>query len=163
LTTDQPGRFLDSIGEPLDRMPEEMRPGTNAIIFNDSGELLLERRSDNGFWGLPGGAMEIGESVEQAVKREVFEETGLDVTVGRLVGVYSDPRYYTIMSYPGGDLVHFVTVVFECRQRDGELRISEESTDIGYFDVEALPDNILLSHSVRIRDALENSPVPFIR
>ena len=160
---DQPSRFRDSVGEPLNRMPDEMRSGTNAIIFNDVGEVLLERRSDNGFWGLPGGAMEIGESLEQAVKREVLEETGLDVTVGRLVGVYSDPKYYSIMSYPGGGLVQFVTIVFECRQRDGELRISEESTDIGYFDVEALPDNVLLAHGVRIRDALENRAEPFIR
>jgi ADP-ribose pyrophosphatase YjhB (NUDIX family) len=160
---DEPSRFRDSIGDPLTRTPDEMRSGTNAIIFNDEGELLLERRSDNGFWGLPGGAMEIGESLEQAVKREVAEETGLDVTVGRLIGVYSDPRYHTIMSYSDGDLVHFVTVVFECRRRGGELRMSEESTDLGYFDVEALPDNVMLAHSVRIRDALEHRAEPFIK
>ena len=107
--------------------------------------------------------MDIGESLEQAVKREVLEETGLDVTVGRLTGVYSDPEYYSIMSYPDGTLVQYVTVVFECRQRGGELHMSEESTDIGYFDVEALPDNVLLAHGVRIRDAMENRAEPFIR
>jgi ADP-ribose pyrophosphatase YjhB (NUDIX family) len=160
---DQPSQFRDSIGDPLTRMPDEMRSGANAIIFNDVGELLLERRSDNGFWGLPGGAMEIGESLEHAVKREVFEETGLDVTVGRLIGVYSDPRFHTIMRYRDGTLVHFVTVVFECRRRGGELRMSEESTDLRYFDVEALPDNVMLAHNVRIRDALEHRAEPFIR
>ncbi len=78
---DQPSQFRDSIGDPLTRMPDEMRSGANAIIFNDVGELLLERRSDNGFWGLPGGAVKVGGSVEQAVKREVMEETALVVEV----------------------------------------------------------------------------------
>ena len=74
---DESGPFVDSTGKPLLGGPTSIRPGACAIIFDDSGKVLLERRSDNGFWGLPGGAVEVGESVEQAVKREVMEETGI--------------------------------------------------------------------------------------
>src|SRR5438045_8375170 len=67
-----------------------IRPGVSAIILTPEG-LLLQRRSDNGLWGLPGGGVEPGESVSEAIVREVREETGLEVAPGRLVGVYSAP------------------------------------------------------------------------
>ena len=160
---ENPEGLFDFTGKPLTRMPDVIRPGTSAVIFNDLGEVLLERRSDNGFWGLPGGAVEIGESVEEAIIREVFEETGLRVTVERLIGIYSNPNHYTIASYPDGMLVQHVTTAFVCRRNGGELRISEESTDIGYFDVEAMPENTMLSHSIRVRDALAEQTTPFLK
>jgi ADP-ribose pyrophosphatase YjhB (NUDIX family) len=144
-------------------MPDEVRPGTTGVIFNENGEVLLQKRSDNGWWGLPGGAVDIGESVEQCVVREVFEETGLHVTVKRLIGIYSDPKHYSVMSYPGGDTVQYVSVSFECEPQSGELRISDESTDIGYFAVDSLPDNTLLSSQLRIKDALAQTAEQFIR
>ena len=160
---DGPERLLDSTGKPLNRMPNTIRPGTNAIIFNELGEVLLELRSDNGFWGLPGGGLEVGESVEQALKREVLEETGLRTSIKRLVGVYSDPRQQNISAYPDGQIVQYVTTAFECTRDGGELRMSDESTDIGYFDARALPENTLTSHVQRVRDALENRETPFLR
>jgi ADP-ribose pyrophosphatase YjhB (NUDIX family) len=69
-----------------------VRPSVSAVIFDRRGRLLLQRRSDGGRWGLAGGSVEIGESVTDAIRREVAEETGLDVAVGRVVGIYSDPR-----------------------------------------------------------------------
>ena len=158
-----PSGLLDSAGEPLQRMPDEIRPATNGAIFNESGDVLLQRRADNGYWGLPGGKVDIGESVEQGVVREVFEETGLRVTVVRLVGIYSDPVQYSIMTYPGGDVIQYVTMVFECERESGELRLSDESTDIGYFHPHALPDDTLLPHRLRIQDALADKARPFIR
>ena len=160
---DQAGRFVDSTGKTLAKGPDSVRPGANAVIFDGDGKVLLEHRSDNGFWGLPGGAVEVGESVEQAVKREVMEETALLIEVKRLVGVYSDPLRYNISSYPNGNVVHWVTVVFECIRVGGELTISHESTDIGYFGIDDLPENTLLSHSIRISDALDPASGPFIR
>ncbi len=155
--------YIDSTGKPLAKAPDSVRPGACAVIFDDDGKVLLEHRSDNGFWGLPGGAVEVGESVEQAVEREVMEETALQVDVKRLVGVYSDPRHYNISSYPDGNVVHWVTVVFECIRVDGELRISDESTDIRYFNVEDLPENTLRSHALRVSDAMNPDSGPFIR
>ena len=155
--------FLDSTGRPVSRTPDTVRPGVCAVIFDDQGKVLLERRSDNGFWGLPGGGVDIGESVEQAVKREVLEETGLQVTVKRLVGIYSDPRRHNISTYPSGHIVQWLTAVFECARDSGRLRISHESTDLGYFAADEMPDNTLLSHTIRVRDAIVHAPSPFVR
>ena len=70
----------------------EIRPGVAAIIQDGDGRILLQQRSDNGLWGLPGGSVEIGESVRDAIVREVRGESGLTVEVIRLVGIYSDPQ-----------------------------------------------------------------------
>ncbi|MBI2561507.1 MAG: NUDIX domain-containing protein [candidate division NC10 bacterium] len=80
----------------------QLRPGVAAIISNGEGKILLQRRSDNGLWGLPGGSVEIGESVRDAIIREVQEETGLTVEVVRLIGVYSDPKVQVVRYEPGG-------------------------------------------------------------
>ena len=155
--------FQDNTGRPLESPPGAIRPGVCAVTFNAAGEVLLEKRSDNGFWGLPGGAVEIGESVQDAVVREVREETGLHVTITRLVGIYSDPNFHTISRYPDGNVVHWVTVCFECERRSGELAISEESTDIGYFPADSLPEQTLLAHRMRIQHTLARRAEPYIQ
>ncbi len=112
---------------------------------------------------MPGGAVDPGESVEQGALREVWEETGLQVRVVRLVGVYSDPRNYMITHYPGGDIVHNVSLCFVCERVAGTLQLSDESTDIGYFPVEALPEPMMPSHLIRLKDVLAQQREPFIR
>src|SRR5690242_15704838 len=86
-----------------------VRPSVSAVIFDRRRRLLLQQRSDGGQWGLPGGSVEIGESVSDAVVREVREETGLMVTPRRLVGVYSDPAFQ-IWRYPDGNVWHYVKI-----------------------------------------------------
>lgn len=159
----QPPGWLDFTGRPLERMPDDIRVGTNGVLFNQQGEVLLQRRADNGFWALPGGGVDVGESVEQCVMREVLEETGLTVAVKRLVGVYSHPRYHGVIKYPSGQIVHYVILAFEVAYVSGELRLSEESTDLGYFPVNALPEQTSPAARVRIQDALARRPEPFIR
>jgi len=158
-----PVPFLDSTGKPLPRLPQVIRPGTCAAVFNEQGEILLQKRSDNGFWSMPGGAVDPGESVEQGALREVWEETGLRVRMVRLVGVYSDPCHYMITHYPGGDIVHNVSLCFVCERVSGTLQLSDESTDIGYFPVEALPEPMMPSHLIRLKDVLAQQREPFIR
>src|SRR5262249_17131315 len=82
-----PVSFYDSTGKPLPRLPKVIRPGTCAAVFNERGEILLQKRADNGFWSMPGGAVDPGESVEQGALREVWEEKRLQERMVRLGGV----------------------------------------------------------------------------
>ena len=159
----QEPKYQDATGAPLYREPDSIAVGTNGIVFNEHGHVLLQRRADVGFWELPGGKVDPGETVEQGAVREVFEETNLRVEIVRLVGVYSDPTLNCIFRYPDGSLVHYVTLLFECRRLSGELRISEESTDIGYFPTDDLPRDTLVSQLVLIQDTLARSKIPFVK
>jgi len=140
----------------------EIRPGVAAMIRNGQGQILLQRRSDNGLWGLPGGSVEIGESVQQAIVREVEEETGLGVEVERLIGVYSDPAVQ-VVRYPDGNVVHYISTLFACRILEGSLRTCAETLELAYFDPTALPTDLVPMHRVRIADALSNRAEAFIR
>lgn len=138
-----------------------IKPSVSAVIFND-GKILLQRRVDNGQWGLPGGSVEIGESVVQAIVREVKEETGLDVRVGRLIGIYSDPRSQ-VVSYPDGRVIHYVTALFECDRVGGGLTTSPETLELQFFDPYDLPADVVPFHVIRIQDALRRQEAAFVR
>lgn len=131
----------------------KLRLGASAIIFDDEGKFLLTKREDNGQWCLPGGAVEAGESVAEACIREVFEETGLNVRVKRLVGVYSHPDQLVV--YKDGNKAHIVAMHFEAEIIGGELGLSNETTDYGYFTLEEIEGFQLLGrHKERIIDSL---------
>lgn len=129
-----------------------VRPSVSAVIFDRRGRLLLQQRSDGGQWGLPGGSVEIGESVAAAVVREVLEETGLTVRPLRIVGVYSDPTLQ-VVRYPDGNVWHYVTTCFECTVLRGELTTCDETLALDYFSPRRLPKTLLPNHRIRIRDA----------
>ena len=137
-------------GDRVTRMPEVVHVAASGIVYNDRGEILLEKRADNGWWGLPGGHIDVGESVEQAAVREIWEETGIRARVRRLVGIYSDPQYNVIGVY-SDILIHFVVLIFECEYLSGDLRVSEESTDIG-----VLPGTKSACQDVALRRAGHN-------
>ncbi|HKC97021.1 MAG TPA: NUDIX domain-containing protein [Methylomirabilota bacterium] len=139
-----------------------IRPAVSAVIFDRRGRLLLQQRSDGGQWGLPGGSVEIGESVRDAVAREVREETGLIVAVRRLVGVYSVPSLQ-LVRYPDGNVWHYVSVSFECAVRGGSLATCDETLALEYFPLRRLPPTLLDHHRIRIRDASSGKVAPFIR
>src|SRR5881296_2190550 len=139
-----------------------VRPSVSAVIFGARRRLLLQHRSDGGQWGLPGGSLEIGESVTEGVIREVREETGLTVTVGRLVGVYSEPKLQ-VVRYPDGNVWHYVNVCFECAVRGGALATSDETLALDYFPVRRLPLGLLSNHRIRVRDACMRRVAPFVR
>ena len=121
------------------------------------------QRSDNGAWGLPGGYVEAGESVAAAAAREVLEETGVRIELGRLVGVYSDPERQVI-AYPDGRRVQAVNLCFEARPvGQSEPTTPEETLATGYFAPAALPEPFVPIHAIRIRDALDGDPAARIR
>jgi len=139
-----------------------IRAAVSAVIFDRRGRLLLQQRSDGGQWGLPGGSVEIGESVRSAIQREVREETGLTVAVRRMVGVYSEPALQ-VVRYPDGNVWHYISVCFECSVRGGELQTCDETLALDYFPLRRLPPTLLANHRVRIRDASTRRGAPFIR
>jgi len=128
--------------------PNSLVVAVSVVVTNDAREILLHRRSDNELWSVPGGAMELGESISQAVMREVKEETGFAVEVERLVGIYSDPGH--IVAYSDGEVRQQFSICFACRVVGGDFAESDESLDVRFFtpaDVSRLP----MSESVRLR------------
>src|SRR5574339_1178593 len=131
----------------------KIRLGCSAAIFDEQGRVLLTRRTDTGQWCLPGGAVDPGESVEEACEREVLEETGLRVRVKRLVGVYSHPDQLVI--YSDGNKAHIVALHFEDELTGGTLGLSSETTEAGYFTLEQVETMDLIGrHKERVIDTL---------
>ena len=135
----------------------------SAVIFDRDRRVLLQRRTDNDLWGIPGGAVEYGEAVRAALLREVREETGLTVEIIRLVGVYSDPAHHQIVTYPDGNVIHYVSVCCECTVVEGTLTLGDETSALAWFAPDALPADLMPMHRPRIADATANAPVPFLR
>lgn len=141
----------------------KIRLGVSIVLLDESGaNVLLTERSDNGFWCLPGGMVDPGESVSETCAREMLEETGLSVRARRLVGVYSNPDSLTI--YPDGNQLQVVVLCFEAERLSGELVLSDETTGIRFFPVEeAVGMDLFHGHAGHLRDALAGQPSPFIR
>ncbi|MGD1996233.1 MAG: NUDIX domain-containing protein [Anaerolineae bacterium] len=126
--------------------------GVSACIRDELGQLLLVRRADDGTWAFPAGAMELGERVDQAIVREVEEETGLQVTPERMVGIYSGPEFFHI--YPNKDQAYIVTAFFDCRVIGGSLQPDgRETLDARFFSTDRLP-SLHPRHRIRVGDAL---------
>jgi ADP-ribose pyrophosphatase YjhB (NUDIX family) len=147
--------------------PTAILLSVSAVVWGDvsGGErsLLLMRRSDNGHWGLPGGYVERGESVTEAAKREVLEETGVLIDVGRLVGVYSDPARQVI-AYPDGNRIQAVNLCFEGKAVGaGKPTTPEETLDLGYFPAGDLPAPFVPIHLIRIEDAVAGGASTLVR
>lgn len=122
--------------------------GSSAVVTDGEGRILLQRRSDSGNWALPGGAMDIGETFAQSAIREVREETGFDVRIDRIIGIYSDPGH--VFAYDDGEVRQEFSICLACTITGGTLRVSGESTAVGFFTVTELPD-LRMHESIRIR------------
>jgi ADP-ribose pyrophosphatase YjhB (NUDIX family) len=157
------GPWRDWTGAPVETLPTRIQVGTSAYVRNAAGQLLLQQRADNKHWAMPGGRLDVGEDLTACAIREVLEETGLEVRVLRLIGVYSNPREFMIATYPDGGSAQMVNICVECAVTGGELRMSDESIAIGWFDLDALPRPLLLTHIPRIRDAGDRRAEGFVR
>ena len=112
-------------------------------IFNNKGEVLLQRRGDTDKWGFPGGAIELGETPQMAAIREAKVETGLDVKVGRIIGVYTDLD----ITYSSGDQAQSIVIAYELIEVGGELFCDQkETTELRYFSKENKPQLFTKSH-----------------
>lgn len=112
-----------------------------AVIQDAEGRILLVRRSDNGRWVMPAGSMELDESVEDTLRREVWEEAGLTVTDATLIAIYSHTRYSAVTAY--GDPYQFISFVFCVNAWEGTVaEITNETTGAQFFALDALPENL---------------------
>jgi 8-oxo-dGTP pyrophosphatase MutT (NUDIX family) len=133
-----------------------MTPGVTAIILNEQGEVLLQKRSDNLLWGMPGGAIDPGEDPADAVVREVREETGLEVVPERVIGVYGGKE--AVVTYPNGDQVAVISILFLCRIVGGALQPDgDETLELRYFPTDQLPSQMLARHAARVLHAVRDN------
>jgi ADP-ribose pyrophosphatase YjhB (NUDIX family) len=131
-----------------------------AFILEESGRLLMIRRTDNDLYAIPGGAQEIGETISQTVVREVKEETGILVEVTGLIGVYSDPEH--VIAFADGEVRQEFSLCFRARPTQGELRTSSESKEVLWVEPARLNDlNIHPSIRLRIQHGFEHRTEPF--
>ena len=120
-------------------------------LFDAEGRVLLQRRGDSGKWGFPGGAIELGETPEMAAIRELREETGLDVRVTGLLGIYTDAE----MSYPNGDQAHSILIAYGLETVGGALKCDQDETlELRYFALEDMPELFCRQHEDMKRDLL---------
>ncbi|MDI3386867.1 NUDIX domain-containing protein [Streptomyces sp. B-S-A8] len=141
--------------------PNSMVVAASAVVTDDTGRILLQRRSDNGLWALPGGGMDMTDSLPGCAVREVREETGLVVEITGLVGTYTDPRH--VIAYTDGEVRRQFNVCFMARIVGGLLAISDESTEVRFVapgEVDALP----MHHTQRLRIGhfLEGRSTPYL-
>ncbi len=140
----------------------QIRCGVSAFVSDGSGRLLLTRRTDNGRWCLPGGHLDPGESAAEGCAREVLEETGLQIEVLRLIGVYSSPNFLVV--YPDGNQVQFVSLCFEGRVTGGVPSTSNETTAVEFFSPAEIEDlDVMETHVSRISDGLRQKEAAFVR
>lgn len=132
------------------------------IIIVDKGQILLQHRTDEDNWCIPGGLMEIGETFEEAVKRESLEETGLKVTELELFGIYSGEKCF--VQYPNGDKVFSVQIIFISKRFTGELKQKDiESRGHRFFSKTELPKNLNPRQKPFIIDWTEEKEYPIIK
>lgn len=139
-----------------------IQPGIAAVIRDERGRVLLHLRRDDGGWAPPSGTIEFGEDLLSAFRREVAEETGLQVACERLVGVYSDPAFQ-VVDAPDGRRFHWVTCLFACDRAGGELRGSDEGLEWTWFAPDALPEGLLPYAKAWLGDALRDSGEVVVR
>lgn len=128
-------------------------PAVTAFVQDSAGRILMERRTDNGRWGLPGGTHQAGESIAQTVVREVAEETGLRIAVDRMIGIYTDPK--RVIAFSDGEVRQEFSMCFAAHVVGGELAVSAESTAVEWVAPEMLDQlDIAPTTRDRIADAM---------
>lgn len=141
--------------------PNSLVVATSAVVTDSRGRILLQRRADSGNWALPGGAMEISESLADSVVREVREETGYDIEVTGLVGTYTDPRH--IIAYADGEVRRQFNICYTARITGGDLAVSSESTEVRFVAPGELDDLPMHpSQRLRLRHYLGRSSLPYL-
>jgi 8-oxo-dGTP pyrophosphatase MutT (NUDIX family) len=142
-------RRIDYYDDPEAPAANSMVPSVNVVVENDRGQILLIRRSDNDNWALPGGAIDLGESMTQAAVRETAEETGIDCEVAGLVGIYTDPRH-VILYTSNNEARQEFSILLTARATGGHPTPSSESAEVEWVDPARAAD-LMMDQSMRLR------------
>lgn len=126
-------------------------PGVRAVIVNTEGKILLQKRGDLDIWGIPGGSMELDETVLEALKREIWEETGITIIDAEPMGIYCGPIHR--ITYPNGDQINCFGLAFIVRKWEGEpVADGDESKELRFFSQDEIPASMLPTHSKTVKD-----------
>jgi ADP-ribose pyrophosphatase YjhB (NUDIX family) len=152
---------IDYFNDPHAPKANSIVPSVTAVALNEAGEVLLIHKTDNDLWALPGGGVDVGESVADAAVRETKEETGFDVEVTGLVGLYTNPAH--VMAYDDGEVRQQFSICFTAKITGGELRTSSESKEVAFVRPDRLDGlNIHPSMRMRIDRGLSGETTPHI-
>ena len=151
---------VDHFRDPEAPAPNSIVIAVSTFVLDDAGRLLMIRRTDNDLYALPGGRHELGETMTETAVRETREETGYDVAVTSLVGIYSDPEH--AMAYDDGEVRQEFSICFRADLIGGEARTSSESSEVVWVTLAHL-DDIEVHPSIRLRieHALTDNPAPY--
>jgi len=147
--------------DPNAPQPNSLVPAASVVVVGDDGRVLLQRRTDNGMWALPGGKMDLGESLADCGIRETREETGLDIEIIGIVGTYTNPGH--VFAYDDGEVRQEFSICLLGRPVGGELRTSDESYEVAWLtpeETDALP--MVPSIRKRITD-WRSGKIPVVR
>ena len=149
--------FYDDPGAPA---ANSLVPSVNVVVTNAVSDILMIRRTDNGNWAVPGGAIDLGESVAQAAVRETLEESGIECEITGIVGIYSDPRH-VILYTSNGEVRQEFSIVLTARALRGQPTPSSESSEVSWVPASEVPRYTMdWSMRIRINDFLtHNKPV----
>lgn len=139
---------VDYFHDPKAPAANSVVPSVTAVVLDDAGRLLMIHRTDNDLWAIPGGGHDIGESIADTVVREVREETGVEVEVMAVTGLYTDPGH--VMAYDDGEVRQQFSICFRARPIGGALRTSSESKEVRWVDPADL-DELPVHQSIRLR------------
>ncbi|MDV6014522.1 NUDIX domain-containing protein [Haloechinothrix sp. LS1_15] len=151
----------DYYDDPEAPLANSLVVAVGAVVRDEHGRVLMIERTDNGLWAVPGGAQEIGETTRQAVLREIHEETGIEVELTGIVGIYSDPRH--VIAYDDGEVRQEFAIIFHARPTGGAPRPSIESRRVHWVppdELEAL--TVAPAVRLRLRHALEGRGEPYL-
>ncbi|WP_108669066.1 NUDIX hydrolase [Peribacillus acanthi] len=135
--------------------------GCGAIIVDQFGRILLQRRTDLDIWGIPGGILELGETFEETVRREVREETNLIIQSVNLFGIYSGKNGFA--QYGNGDKVFSVQIIFYVEYYEGNLQSNNESRELVFLFKNEIPDNLNPHQAPFIIDWINGVNLPVIK
>jgi ADP-ribose pyrophosphatase YjhB (NUDIX family) len=155
-------RRIDYYDDPHGPEANSLVPSVNVVVVNDAGEILMIRRSDNDNWAVPGGAIDLGESVSQAAVRETHEESGIECEITGIVGIYSDPKH-VILYTSNGEVRQEFSIVLTARPLSGQPTPSNETSEVRWVPASTVPEYTMdRSMRIRVNDYLAGKESPVV-